>query len=115
MNSNADTESAIMAKLPATYGQLCNVLGWAGDRKIDAALQRLRRRGEIKSERKGRETVWMKADEVSDPVPTLVEFFRYELATDAASVGGWLAQGGIDADKFVADLDRRFPRRAQGR
>lgn len=39
----------------------------------------------------------------------LATFFRDEFATDPVGVGDWLAQGGIDVDAFVAELDRLHP------
>lgn len=47
---------------------------------------------------------------MDDIVKTLVEFFRDEFENDAAGVADWLAQGEIDVDEFVAEIDRRFPR-----
>ena len=55
---NATIEAEVLKRLPATYGQLCLALGAKEDRKIDAALQRLKRRGKITFERKGRHTTW---------------------------------------------------------
>lgn len=39
----------------------------------------------------------------------LAEFFRDGFAEDAAGVADWLAQGGVDADEFVTELNKQFP------
>lgn len=115
---NDAIEAEVIKRLPATYGQLCAALGTKEDRKIDAALQRLKRRGKIEFERRGRLTIWslkserrfMNKDEF---YATLAEFFRHSFLEDPAGVGEWLEQFGQDVDAFVAELDRSHPAREE--
>lgn len=63
MLTNQEVEDFIISKLPATYWQLCAGLQYPKsgpliDRKVDAALQRLRKRGRIAFKREGRMTIW---------------------------------------------------------
>lgn len=40
---------------------------------------------------------------------TLAEFFRDAFREDAVGVAEWLAQGGQDVDRFIAELDALHP------
>jgi chromosome condensin MukBEF MukE localization factor len=61
---NQEIEARILAKLPQTYGGLVAALEQDLNRndlnrKVDSTLQRLRRRGAVTFERKGRDAIWM--------------------------------------------------------
>lgn len=59
--TNEEAESYVLANLPSTYAKLYSPLiekDRNADRVIDKALQRLRRRGVVVFDRKGREIIW---------------------------------------------------------
>ena len=62
MMTNEQVEDFVLARLPATYGQLCAALAATqGDfayRAVDKALQRLRKRGAATFTRDGNRITW---------------------------------------------------------
>ena len=74
--TNDDLEARVVASLPASYGGLCASIGVEFDRKIDAALQRLKKKGAITFVRNGRVTTWMRVDAVDNVSDPLRHAFR---------------------------------------